>query len=165
VTTLVPSGVTATIVDETHNKYSDDRPFFTNKPPDGVTSFRYEVPSPASPASTERRFLHAIVVGALGATPATPVRITGDQAVGAAIEGEAYVFSDAGPSERATALSYVAPLVATHHIVSDLAPGAAYTASAAPSGAGCKVSLAPGTGKTASRAGVLTLDLSGCALR
>jgi hypothetical protein len=165
VTTLLPKNAAPAIVDETHNTYSDDRPFFTNKPPDGVTSFRFEVPSPASPASTERRFLHAIVIGAAASTPIVPTGIAGDEIDGAVIDHEAYVFSSRGPATTAAAVSYRAPASATHHIVSDLAPGAAYAVNASADGDTCRISLTPGSGKTATRAGVLALDVVACAAR
>src|SRR6202021_1179601 len=81
VTTLLPNGATSSLFDESHNKESSERPWFTNKPPDGVTSIRYQVASPASPPSTERRFLHAVVVGSQngsGLNAGAPVRIEGD---------------------------------------------------------------------------------------
>jgi hypothetical protein len=162
VTTLVPAGVTPGVVDETQNKTSDDRPYFTNRPPSGVTSFRYEVASPASPPSTERRFLHAIVIGAKGGAPASPVAIAGDGVAGAVIDEEAYVFSSVGPGVQARPVSYTAPQAATRHVVCDLAPSASFTATAAPEGGGCKVTLTPGPGKTASAKGVLALDVTGC---
>ena len=168
VTTLLPPGGASSVVDETHNTYSNDRPFFTNKPPDGVTSFRYEVASPASPASTERRFLHAIVVGALATEApgrASAGEIRGAHLAGVALDGEAYVFSSEAPATRASALTYTAPAATTRHIVADLAPGAGYAVAIAPDGAGCKVTLTPGGGKSASAAGVIALDASGCNLR
>jgi hypothetical protein len=166
VTTLLPAGAVASVVDETHNKESDDKPYFNNYPPRGVTSFRYEVAQPASAASSiERRFLHAVVVGSAAASPAPSASITGDGVAGAVIESEAYVFSASGPSTRAAPVAYVAPRTATHHIVADLAPSAPYGVEATAQGDACKVTLAPGGSRAASAGGVLAFDLgAGCAL-
>jgi hypothetical protein len=162
VTTLLPKGATSSLVDETHNTWSGDRPYFTNKPPDGMTSFRYEVAAPSPRGSTERRFLHAIDVAGVGSAVTAPVAIDEETVAGAAIDTEAYLFAVAGPQARAAAIAYTAPVTATHHIVCDLAPSASYAVTATSSGGGCRVSLAPGGGKTASPSGVLSIDVSGC---
>ncbi|HEY2511969.1 MAG TPA: hypothetical protein VGI39_13975 [Polyangiaceae bacterium] len=167
VATLLPKGATSSLVDETHNTYSNDRPFFTNKPPDGMTSVRYEVSSPAS--STERRFLHAFVIGARGSSPlpanATPVEIHGAGAEGAVIEDEAYVFAESGPATDAKRIAYTAPRTAVHQVVMDLAPNGHYAIAARADGDGCAVTLAPGGTSSASAQGVLSLTLSDCTVR
>jgi hypothetical protein len=169
VTTLLPAGATSSVVDETHNTYSNDKAFFTNKPPDGVVSFRYEVASPTSPPSTERRFLHEVLSGEAGDAArdaARLVEIRGDHAAGVAVDGEAYVFSSDGPSVRAGSLTYRAPVEASSHVVADLAPSAGYALSAVADGGECRVTLAPGGAKSASAAGVLAFDLTReCAVR
>ena len=157
------------MVDETHNTYSNDRPFFTNKPPDGVTSFRYEVAAPASPPGAERRFLHEIVAGGEGDAAresARPVAIRGEGAVGVAVSGEAYVFASDGPSVHASAVTYRAPPNTWWHVVADLAPAAAYSVTVTADGSDCRVTLTPGGPKIASPAGVLAFDLTtGCTVR
>lgn len=166
VATLLPKGAASTLIDETHNTYSNDRPFFTNKPPDGMTSVRYEVSSPGS--STERRFLHALVIGARGATlppSTTPMEIHGAGAEGAAIDGEAYLFAESGPASEAKRIAYGAPKSAVHHTVVDLAPSAHYSVTARADGDACAVTLAPGGSASASSQGVLTLTLSDCTVR
>ncbi len=170
VTTLLPKGAVPSVADETHNKPSNDRVFFTNVPPDGVTSFRYQVAYPATPGlGVERRFLHTIVVGSSDATlppSATPIAIEGPQVAGAAIDGEAYIFSSVGPAGLAVPVAYRAPASAGHHLVFDLSPSAHYTVSALADGNGCKISLTPGGDKVASPKGALTLDVGGdCRLR
>jgi hypothetical protein len=125
---------------------------------------RAEVRSPVG--NVERRFLHAIVVGASQMRPPALQRIDGDRVAGVVIGDEAYVFLQAGPQTRATALDYRAPAPATRHIVASLAEGARYSIEAVPEGDACHISLEPGEGKTASAAGVLQLELgTGCTVR
>jgi hypothetical protein len=164
-TTLGPEGAVSRVVDETHNTYSPDKAFFTNKPPDGVTSFRYEVASPASPATTERRFLHEIGSGNSGEMPTSRVAISGDRATGVVVNGEAYVFVKDGQDTRPTALSYRVPPHTWFHTIADLVPASEYAVTAVPDGADCKVTLTPGSGKKTSSAGVLALDFGECVLR
>jgi hypothetical protein len=164
VTTLAPGGATSSVVDETHNTESDDKPYFNNYPPRDVTSFRYEVASPSSLPSVERRFLHAIVIGAAGAGGAPVTSVTGDGVAGAVVDGEAYVFSSAGPATRPTTVTYRVSRAATRHIVVDLAPSGAYAAAVTADGDGCKVVLSPGGALTASANGVLSFAVNACAL-
>jgi hypothetical protein len=170
VTTLLPAGAVASVADESNNQDSDVKPYFSNVPPNGVKSFRFEVASPASPASVERRFLHAIVVGAAQSTGAPATRVEGDGVAGAVIDGEAYVFSAQGPATRPLPVAYRAPRAVSRHVIADLAPSAGYTVTASPNGDGCAVSVEPaGSGsagaRTASASGVLSFELVGCAAR
>jgi hypothetical protein len=172
VTTLLPAGAAASVADESHNQSSDVKPYFSNVPPDGVKSFRYEVASPASPPSVERRFLHAIVIGAAQSAGAPAKGIEGNDVAGAVIDGEAYLFSAQGPATRPVRVAYRAPRAVARHVVADLAPSAGYTVTAASDGDACAVTLEPASGgggggaaKAASAAGVLSFDLVGCAAR
>ena len=167
VTTLLPANVTGSLVDESKNK-EQDKAYFNNMPAEDQTSVRLEIPSPSSPSSLERRFLHAIAVGSWA--PATgapaPVRIASEQVDGAALDGEAYVFSSSGPATTASALTYAAPSSATRHIVVDLAPSANYQVIASPAANDtCKITLTPGGARTASGQGMLVFDVVDCALK
>lgn len=160
--TLAPADTTPALVREPTNL--GDGAFYDNDPPDGVTSVRAEVRSPVG--NVERRFLHAIVVGPSKMHPPAVDRLEGQEVAGAVIGEEAYVFVRSAPQTRAASLDYRAPVSATRHLVASLAPNARYAVEAELSGDSCHVSLAPGDGKTASRAGVLELDFgTGCALR
>ncbi|HEX8793407.1 MAG TPA: hypothetical protein VF765_20835 [Polyangiaceae bacterium] len=160
--TLAPSDAVPALVREPTNL--GDGAFYDNDPPDGVTSVRAEVRSPVGNA--ERRFLHAIVVGPSKMRPPVLERIEGQEVAGAVIGDEAYVFVRSAPQTRAASLDYRAPTSATRHLVASLAPNARYAVEVERDGDACHVSLEPGEGKTASRAGVLEVDLAaGCALR
>lgn len=162
VRTLTPLDVAPALVREPTNL--GDGAFYDNDPPDGVTSVRAEVRSPVG--NVERRFLHAIVVGPSAMVPPSVSRIEGKDVTGVAIGDEAYVFPQAAPQTRAASMDYRAPMSATRHLVASLAPNAAYAVEIERDGDACHVSVEPGAGKTASRAGVLELDLgTGCAMR
>ena len=141
-----------------------DGPYYANEPPEGTTSVRLEVRSP--PGETERRFLHAFVVGPSDAHPPAPTHIEGEGVDGVALDGEAYVFERAAEQLRPAPLSYRAPLDAVRHVVASLAPSARYDVSLVREGETCRVSIQPGQARVASSAGVLELDLGqGCTLR
>jgi len=160
--TLSPVDATPALVREPTNL--GEGVFYDNDPPDGVTTVRAEVRSPVG--NVERRFLHAIVVGPSDMRLPALARIEGQDVAGVAIADEAYVFPRAAPQTRAASLDYRAPVSATRHIVASLAPDARYAVDVERDGEVCHVSLEPGDGKTASRAGVLEVDLgTGCTLR
>jgi len=162
VTTLLPVGVAPVPVPEPTDL--GDGPYYANEPPDGTTSVRVEVRSP--PGRLERRFLHSIVVGPADARAPAPVRIEGPGVDGVALADEAYVFERGAPQYRPASLEYGAPSSATRHIVASLAPSGRYAVSVRPDGGGCRVSLQPGSGRAASSAGVLVLEIApGCTLR
>jgi hypothetical protein len=161
VTTLTPAGQTATLVAEPHSKSTDA--WYNNEVADGMKSIRIEVASPKG--ETERRFLHAITVGAAEDKAVVPTHIDGTGVEGAAIEGEAYVFTTGKPHSEAVAVSYKAPALTIRHLVVGLAPGGKYGISMANDGAAdCRVSLAPGGGSSASAAGTIAIDSHGCTL-
>src|SRR5262249_23610563 len=137
--------------------------FMKNDPAEGISSTRFEVTSPAG--KTERRFLHAIVVGGAGDRAPAPVKIEGDGCEGAAIDDEAYVFPTPAPQKMATAMAYKAPATATRHVVTGLAPGGKYAVTAAADGASCKVAILPGGALAASSAGVLRVQIAACAVK
>ncbi len=157
--TLLPSGVAPVVVQEPTNL--GDGPFYANDPPEGQSSARVEVRSPSG--DVERRFLHALVVGAADARLPAPARVQGDGVDGAVVDDEAYVFVRADVQSRAARLAYRAPLSASRHVVASLAPGAQYEAQAERQADGCKVSLGPAEpgaqAPRASSAGVLVLEL------
>jgi hypothetical protein len=162
VQTLAPVDAVPVLVREPTNL--GEGVFYVNDPPDGVTSVRAEVRSP--PGSAERRFLHAIVVGASNTRPPTMLRVEGDKVAGVAIGDEAYIFAQGAPQTRAAPLDYRAPMSATRHLVASLAQAARYVVEVEREGDACHVSLEPGEGKTASVAGVLEVDLgTGCTVR
>lgn len=160
VTTLTPSGQTATLLNEPHVKKNDT--WYNNDVADGMKSIRIEVSSPTG--QTERRFLHAIVVSAGEDKAVVPTRIDGIGVEGAAIDDEAYVFTTGKPHTEAAPVSYKAPAPAIRHLIVGLAPGGRYGISIAKEGADCKVSLAPGGAAAASASGTLTIDSHGCVL-
>jgi hypothetical protein len=143
--------------------HKDDM-FDQNDVAEGLTSVRTEEESPRG--AVERRFLHVHAVGARGDTLPAATRVDGDGAEGAALDGEAYVFPVDGPQKSASPLKWRAPITASKHVVTGLAPGGHYDASAARDGELCRVTLdAKGAGsRTASAAGTLTLDLHDCAV-
>ena len=160
-TTVLPAGAVPVVVSEPTSL--GEGPYFANDPPEGTRSERVEVRSTSG--DRERRFLHAIVVAGRDARAPSPSKIEGEGVDGVAIDDEAYVFQRAGVQSRAVAVQYVAPIAATRHVVSSLAPRARYSVSATREGATCRVSLAPGDGRAASDAGLVVLDLgSGCAV-
>jgi hypothetical protein len=161
-TTLVPSHAAPILVKEPTELGTG--PYYTNQPPEGVSSTRVEVRSPSG--SLERRFLHAIVVGPRDVRAPAAVLIAGEDAEGAAIDEEAYVFSRAGVQRTPASLAYLAPGSARRHFVASLAPGGRYAVSVERDRDGCRVSLGPGEGRVASRAGVLAIEVApGCILR
>ncbi len=160
VTTLVPSGVTPALRKEPTIR--TDEMFLKNDPAEGIDATRIEVPSPKG--ATERRFLHVIAIGAATDRPPAATYIKGEGAEGAAIDGEAYVFTSAGPQTLPAAILYVAPSTAAHHVVVGLAPGMRYGLTVKAEGASCRVSVLPGGKLAASPAGTMTFDVNGCAL-
>jgi hypothetical protein len=161
-TTLLPPAVSPQIVKEPTNL--GDGPYYANEPPEGTTSVRLEVRSPA--VDTERRFLHAFVVGPSNAPAPAPARVEGDGVDGVVLDGEAYVFGRAGDQTRPAGLSYRVPANAARHVVVSLAPSARYDVEVTRAGASCAVSIEPGQAKAASSAGTLALEVGpGCALR
>jgi hypothetical protein len=161
-TTLVPTHASPLLVKEPTEL--GNGPYYTNRPPEGTSSIRVEVRSPTG--SVERRFLHAIVVGPRDLRAPPAVAITGDDAEGAAIDDEAYVFAYAGVQRKPAALGYRAPASARHHFVASLAPLGRYEVTVESDRDMCHVSLRPGEGRTASSAGVLAIDVApGCSLR
>jgi hypothetical protein len=123
-----------------------------------------EIRSPAG--SAERRFLHAIVAGPSDMRAPGAVAISGDAADGAVIDDEAYVFARSGVAERPSPLAYEAPAAARRHIVASLAPGGHYEVDVVRDGDRCRVSLQPGAGRVASKAGVVAIEIAGgCSLR
>jgi hypothetical protein len=161
-TTLVPAHATLLLVKEPTEL--GQGPYYTNRPPDGVSSTRVEVRSPTG--SVERRFLHAIVVGPRELRAPAALPIVGTDAEGAAIDDEAYVFAYAGVQHAPAALGYQAPGSARRHFIASLAAGGHYEVSIQPDRDGCRVSLRPGESRVASRAGVLAIEVApGCALR
>jgi hypothetical protein len=162
VTTLLPAGAAPVLVPEPTNL--GDGPYYANLPPEDTKSIRVEIRSPVG--TTERRFLHALVVGPAEAEAPPVGRIEGDAVDGVAIEDEAYVFDRAGDEVRAVPLVYRAPAAAIRHIIASLPPGASYDVRAEPDGPDCRVWIAPGHTRQASPAGVLAVDLqAGCVLR
>ncbi len=161
ISTLLPSGVTAKLLKEP-TIHTDDI-FMKNDPAEGINSARIEIASPKG--KTERRFLHAIVVGATGETAPSPVKIEGEGIDGVAIDREAYLFTSAAPQKMAAAVSYKAPDLATKHMVFGLAPNGKYAVSPTREGAICKIALLPGGSSAASSAGVLTLNVTGCTVK
>jgi hypothetical protein len=165
VTTLAPAAVPPALVHEPTEL--GDGPYFANAPPEGTKSLRVEVRSP--PGGLDRRFLHAIVVTEAGAHPPVLARVEGEEVDGVAIEDEAYVFGRTGVQVHASRLAYRVPSAAVRHVVASLAPDARYLVSVDRDGASCRVSFEPsqaGTGRVASSAGVLSLQIGpGCILR
>jgi hypothetical protein len=80
--TLLPAGVAPVLVKEPTDL--GDGPYYANEPPEGGSSVRVEVRSPAG--SVERRFLHAIVAGPSDARPPAVDAVLGDAADGAAVD-------------------------------------------------------------------------------
>jgi hypothetical protein len=161
-TTLVPTNATATLLKEPTVK--TDEPFTNNNPAEGINSTRFEIPS--ARGTTERRFLTAIVVGSVADRAPAPTRIEGDGVEGAAIADEAYLFPSATIQRFPAAIAYKAPNTAQKHVVTGLAPNGKYAPSVSADGAACRVSLLPGGARSASAAGVLTLEVTaGCALK
>jgi hypothetical protein len=165
VTTLLPAHVPPVLVKEPTNL--GDGPYYANEPPEGKTSVRVEVRSTAG--SVERRFLHAIVVGPSelkGAGVTSVVALEGEGVDGAVIDDEAYAFAHAGPQLRAASIGYAAPATARRHFVASLAPGGRYDVEVERDRDRCRVLLQPGSGRAATKAGVLALDVgTGCVLR
>jgi hypothetical protein len=158
-TTLVPAGASATLLKEPTIKTDDI--FMKNDPAEGFASTRFEVASAAG--KTERRFLHAFVIGSAGDRAPAPTKIDGDGCEGAAIDDEAYVFPSAAPQKMPAAVSYKAPASATRHVLTGLAPGGKYAVTATADGAACKVAVLPGGALAASSAGVLKVRFAACA--
>jgi hypothetical protein len=161
-TTLLPAHASPLLVKEPTQL--GEGPYYTNQPPEGVSSTRVEVRSPRG--SVERRFLHTIAVGPREVRAPAAVPIAGEDAEGAAIDDEAYVFVVAGVQRTPAPLAYQAPDSARHHFVASLAPGGHYAVSVERNRDGCRVSLRPGEDRAASRAGVLAIDVApGCVAR
>jgi hypothetical protein len=160
VNVLIPSGVTQRLLVEPTQKSSDA--FTQNTPAEGIKSTRFETDS--AKGSTERRFLHAIVVGAAGDPAPAVQKLEGEGVDGAAVADEAYVFPHAGPHKAVAGFSYRAPTGAVRHVVTGLAPNAGYAFSGAKEGAVCKIT-ASGGGTKASQAGVVMLEVRDCAVR
>jgi hypothetical protein len=161
VTTLSPVARSARLTEPTVHK---DDMFNQNDVADGLTSVRTEEESPRG--AVERRFLHVLAVGARGDALPAATRVDGEGAEGAALDGEAYVFPIDRPQKAPSPLKWRAPVGASKHVVTGLAPGGHYDASAAREGELCRVTLdAKAAGaQTASAAGTLTLDLHDCAV-
>ena len=162
VTTLLPVGVTATLLSEP-TIVNAPEVYQRNEVAEGIKSTRFEILS--AKGKTEHRFLHAIVTGMSGQKPPVATRIDGEGMEGAAIDTEAYLFPIAAPQRLAAAVSYKAPATATRHIVTGLAPGQKYAVNASKDGANCKIALLPGGGVAASSAGVLSLSVNGCVVK
>ncbi len=161
VTTLIPIGQSPTLVSEPHSKSTDA--WYNNEVADGMKSIRIEVASPKG--ETERRFLHAIVVGAAADKAVVPTLIAGTGVDGAAIDDEAYVFTSGKPHTEVVAVSYKVPALAIRHLIVGLAPSGKYAVSVTKEGGtDCNVSLAPGGPVSASAAGTLAIDTHACAL-
>jgi hypothetical protein len=158
VTTLVPAATPRFLKEPT---LKSDEMFTKNDPAEGIASTRIEVASPAG--STERRFLHVIAIGAAGDRPPAPVRVAGEGAEGAAIDGETYVFVSSAPQRLPAAFTYRAPTSAARHVVTGLSPGGKYAITPKAQGALCDVSILPGGTAEASPAGTLAFELAGCA--
>ena len=159
VVALLPVSPILTTVREPSLK-SDDA-FTRNDPVEGMSSTRVEIGSPKG--TIERRFLEAIFVGKAADKAGDVARIEGQGADGAAMDTDAFVFSAVSQASPQP-LSYRAPTGVTRHVVGALAPDGHYTATLIPDGAACRVVLAAGGTLVASRAGVLTLAVSGCKL-
>ena len=69
-----------------------------------------------------------------------------------------------GPQAKPAAIAYRAPASAARHVVTGLAPGGRYAASATKDGALCRVAIAPGDSTAASAAGVLALGVRDCVI-
>jgi hypothetical protein len=161
VTSLLPRNAVPVVVHEPTNLGSG--PYYANDPPEGRSSTRIEVPSPAD--GTERRFLHVVVVSTADAKAVSVLPVDGEGIDGVAVADEAYVFTRGGVQRQAAPESYRAPASATHHFVASLVAGAAYSVNVAPERGACRVDLQPGAGARTSDAGTLTLDLApGCVL-
>ena len=160
VTTLLPAGAMPVLRKEPTIK--SDEMFTKNDPAEGIDATRIEVASPKG--ATERRFLHVIAVGGAADRPPVATYIKGEGAEGAALDGESYVFTVAGPQALPAAFVYTAPTAAAHHVVTGLAPGMRYGVALLAQGASCRVSVLPGGKTAASAAGTLTFDAPGCAL-
>ena len=180
-TTVLPANATSKLVDETNNKESD-KPWYSNFPPkirdangnDKVmTSVRLEVSSPTG--NVERRFLHAIAVGPRDMDGdrdpnhqrrLTPVRIDAlSGAEGLVLDGEAYVFPEAGPQDAPAELVYRAR-GAGRHIVVSLTPKGHYRLAVETDSGTCRVTLGPAAdgdsnAKIASVQGTITFGVSG----
>ncbi len=137
--------------------------FQQNDVAEGITSTRTEEES--ARGTIERRFLHVMAIGASGDALPVATHVDGEGAEGAAIDGEAYVFPIAGPQKTASAIAWRAPMGAVKHVVTGLAPGAGYGASAAKDGALCRVALKAGGTRAASGAGTLVIDVKDCVVR
>ncbi|MFO0675378.1 MAG: heparinase II/III family protein [Polyangiaceae bacterium] len=138
-----------------------DSIWYNNEPFEGLNDTRLELALPKG--SNDRRALHAIVVGDVGAKPVAPTRIDGEGADGAYLEPEAYVFTS-DVQTKAARVAYKAPTLATRHVIAGLAPRAAYAVTFAREGDGCKVTVAPGVGVVASSAGVVAFPAKDCAI-
>jgi hypothetical protein len=141
-----------------------DVPWYANEPPENRTAYRVDVKSPAG-TSTERRFLHAIVVGPSDGKPPAVTRIEGDVMEGAVIDEEAYLFPVKAPHKTAEAFSYKTPASATRHFLSGLAKGAKYKLSVTKDGDACTVSVSPDGDRPASPQGTILMTLKDCALQ
>ncbi len=165
ITTVLPEGASpAKLLKEPTLK--TDTIYMKNDPAAGIDSTRIEIASPESrQGKTERRFLHAIVVGAADGVAPAAVRIEGEGIDGVALQDEAYLFTSAAPQRLAAAVSYRAPRSAVRHVVTGLAPGGKYGAAVEAAGATCNVSLVPGGALAASSAGVVLVNVTACALK
>ena len=159
VTTLLPVAKSAQLKEPTVHI---DNMFEQNDVADGISSTRTEEES--ARGAIERRFLHVIAIGAAGDALPPAVHVDGEGAEGAAIDGETYVFPVAGPQKTAGPLAWRAPPTASKQIVTGLAPGGHYTASAATAGDVFRVALKPGGPLAASAAGTLAIDARDCAI-
>lgn len=163
VTTILPPGATPAVVAEPTRL--GEGAYYANDPPEGTRAMRVETRSAAG--ASERRFLHAIAVGRAGPrAPAAAARIDGDGADGVVVDDEAYVFARAAPQPEGTSMSWHAPPSVARYVVASLAPGTRYDAKVDRDRDGCRVSIGAGPRLTASRAGVVTIEVGpGCTLR
>ncbi len=160
-TSLLPAQSAFKVLKEPTIKTDDI--FMKNDPAEGIPGIRLETTS--AKGTTERRFLHTVVVGAAGDALPPSEAVAGEGAEGARIDNEVYVFAQAAPQSAPQRIAYLAPSGPTAHFVIGLAPGGKYAVSAAQQGALCKVTVAPGGTSTASANGVLALTAQACTVK
>ncbi len=154
-TTILPANA-ATI---TTDKFSNDTTTWNKM-------WRTEIRATDAPTAT-RRWMTVFDLAPTSAqvASATGVNVLGGAIVGALLAapaGNSVVISGTAPVGTAIAdpFSYAVPAVATHHVITDLAPSTEYTVSVTVSGGNHVVTVTPGGSKSASANGVLSFTVT-----
>ncbi|MEX2534276.1 MAG: hypothetical protein WD273_01635 [Trueperaceae bacterium] len=152
ITTLLPAD--AVITGEPAEPLEEDGEPANNEP----MSHRLRVEAPGGPL--EVNFLH-VLQGADSGAAADAVQLvqseSGNAFVGAVL-GETVVLFPADLDQPFEQLSYVVPTGTVRHLMTGLAPGAAFAVSSEETADGLRVSVQPGVGWSADDGGVLDLE-------